>query len=137
MKVEIETLGANRKLLRIEIPAEKVNEELESRYEDLRKRASVPGFRRGHVPHRILKARFSEYIKNEAIQHLVPVRQRTVPDRNGDPCIGLAEPHGALAAPADPTKARRAAAKDRLQLPYPYQGNSLVLPHFREQSASP
>ena len=72
MKVEVETLGANRKLLRIEIPAEKVNAELESRYEDLRKKASVPGFRRGHVPHRILKARFSEYIKNEAIQHLVP-----------------------------------------------------------------
>jgi len=72
LKVEVETLGANRKLLRIEIPAEKVNAELESRYEDLRKKASVPGFRRGHVPHRILKARFSEYIKNEAIQHLVP-----------------------------------------------------------------
>lgn len=72
MKVEVETLGTSRKLLRIEIPAEKVNEELESKYEELRKKASVPGFRRGHVPRSILKARFSEYIKNEAIQHLVP-----------------------------------------------------------------
>ena len=72
MKVEVETLGTSRKLLRIEIPAEKINEELESKYEELRKKASVPGFRRGHVPLSILKARFSEYIKNEAIQHLVP-----------------------------------------------------------------
>ena len=72
LKVEVETLGTSRKLLRIEIPSEKVNEELESKYEELRKKASVPGFRRGRVPRSILKARFSEYIKNEAIQHLVP-----------------------------------------------------------------
>ncbi|MBC8234030.1 trigger factor [bacterium] len=72
MKVEVETLGTSRKLLRIEIPAEKVNEELENKYEELRKRASVPGFRRGRVPQSILKARFSEYIKNEVIQNLVP-----------------------------------------------------------------
>jgi len=72
LKVEVETLSPSRKLLRIEIPAEKVNEELESNYEALGKRATVPGFRRGHVPRSILRARFSEYIKSEAIQHLVP-----------------------------------------------------------------
>ena len=72
LKVDVETLGPSRKLLRIEIPAEKVDEELERNYDDLRKRASVPGFRKGRVPHSILKARFSEYVKNEVIQHLVP-----------------------------------------------------------------
>jgi len=72
LKVEVETLGPSRKLLRIEIPAEVVNAELNRNYEELSKKASVPGFRRGRIPHRILKARFAEYVKNESIQNLVP-----------------------------------------------------------------
>lgn len=72
MKVEVETLDPNRKLLRVEIPAEDVNAELDRNYTELSKKASVPGFRRGRIPQRILKARFAEYIKNEAIQNLVP-----------------------------------------------------------------
>jgi len=72
LKVEVETLDSNRKLLRVEIPAEDVNAELDRNYTELSKKAAVPGFRRGRIPRRILKARFAEYVKNEAIQNLVP-----------------------------------------------------------------
>jgi len=72
LKVEVEKLGSSRMRLRIEIPTEAVNEELERNYQALRTKASVPGFRKGKVPSFILKARFAEHIKTEAIQNLVP-----------------------------------------------------------------
>jgi trigger factor len=72
LKVEVEKLGNGRVRLRIEIPAEEVNEELERSYRALRSKVTVPGFRRGKVPSSILKARFAEHVKIEAVQNLVP-----------------------------------------------------------------
>lgn len=72
MKIDVERLGGSQVRLRIEIPAEKVNEELERNYKTLRTQVSVPGFRRGRVPTSIIKARFADHIKSEAIQNLVP-----------------------------------------------------------------
>lgn len=71
MKVEVEKLGSGRVRLRIEISAEEVNEELERNYQALQTKVSVPGFRKGKVPSSILKARFAEHIKAEALQNLV------------------------------------------------------------------
>jgi trigger factor len=72
LKVEVEKLGTSQMRLRIEISAEEVNEELERNYQSLRTKVSVPGFRKGRVPSSILKARFADYIKSEALQNLVP-----------------------------------------------------------------
>ena len=72
MKVEVEKLGNSRVRLRIEISVEEVNEELDRNCQALQPKVSVPGFRKGKAPLRILKARFAEHIKTEAIQNLVP-----------------------------------------------------------------
>ena len=72
MKVEVERLGNSQVCLRVEISAEEVNQELERNCQALRTKVSVPGFRKGKVPLSILKARFAEHIKAEAIQNLVP-----------------------------------------------------------------
>jgi trigger factor len=72
LKVEVEKLGTSQVCLRVEISAEEVNEELERNCQALRTKVSVPGFRKGRVPLSILKARFAEHIKAEALQNLVP-----------------------------------------------------------------
>ena len=72
MKVEVEKLGNSQARLSIEISAEEVSQELERNCQDLRTKVSVPGFRKGKVPLSILKSRFAEHIKAEAIQNLVP-----------------------------------------------------------------
>jgi trigger factor len=72
LKVEVEKLGNSQVRLRIEIFAEEVSEELERNCQDLRTKVSVPGFRKGKVPLSILKSRFAEHLKAEAIQNLVP-----------------------------------------------------------------
>ncbi len=72
MKVEVEKLGNSQVRMRVEIAAEEVTQELERNCQDLRSKVSVPGFRKGKVPLSILKSRFAEHLKAEAIQNLVP-----------------------------------------------------------------
>ncbi|MCZ6676379.1 MAG: trigger factor [Candidatus Poribacteria bacterium] len=91
MKVEVEKLGNSCVRLRIEIAVDEVNEELERNYKALRTKVSVPGFRKGRVPSSILKARFAEHVKAEAIQNLVPpayeqalISERLIPLGNLD-----------------------------------------------------
>ncbi len=71
MKVELERLDNGRVRLKIEIPVETVNEELERNYRALRPRVSVPGFRKGRVPVGMIRARFGDHINSEAVQNLV------------------------------------------------------------------
>ena len=72
MKVEVEKLGNSQVSLSIEISAEEISQELERNCQALRTKVSVPGFRKGKVPLSILKSRFAEHLKAEAIQNLVP-----------------------------------------------------------------
>ncbi len=72
MKVEVEKLGNSQVRLSVEISAEEVSQELERNCQALRAKVSVPGFRKGKAPLSILKSRFAEHLKAEAIQNLVP-----------------------------------------------------------------
>ena len=71
MNVELERLENGRVRLRIEIPIEAVNEELERNYRALRTQVAVPGFRRGKVPIGMIRARFGDHINSEAVHNLV------------------------------------------------------------------
>lgn len=63
-QVEIEELGNCKKKLVIEIPAEKVTEELDKRTDELRRSAEVPGFRKGHIPPRLFERRFGKKLRD-------------------------------------------------------------------------
>jgi trigger factor len=63
--------GPCRKRLQVEVPAEKVDEELESNYRQLRNTIQLPGFRKGKVPLSILKGRFGKKIEAEVQEEMV------------------------------------------------------------------
>ena len=71
MNVALERLENGRVRLKIEIPVEAVNEELERNYRVLRTQVAVPGFRRGKVPIGMIRARFGDHINSEAVHNLV------------------------------------------------------------------
>lgn len=54
-----------------EIPAERVHDEVESRYFQLRKNFQMPGFRPGKVPRSVLERRFSKQIEDEVKEELL------------------------------------------------------------------
>ena len=65
--VTIEEVGPCKKKVIIEIPEETIRESTDKQYEELRRDAIVPGFRKGRAPRRLLEKRFgketSEQIK--------------------------------------------------------------------------
>ncbi len=65
LNVSVEDLSANQKKLQIEIPAQRVQAEIEKRYRELSKKARIKGFRPGKVPKSILKSYFGKSVEHE------------------------------------------------------------------------
>jgi trigger factor len=78
-----ETKDDCKREISVEIPAEEVQRETESLISKYQKMARLPGFRRGHVPATIIRQRFSEEIKSEVVEHLVPRYFRREAERQG------------------------------------------------------
>ncbi len=76
MKVNVEDISGVKKKVNIEIPEDQVTQEINSIYEDLKKKAKIKGFRPGKVPREILERYFKDYVKGEALQKLI---QDTMP----------------------------------------------------------
>jgi trigger factor len=71
--------STTQKEIQIEIPAEEVAKQTETLIQKYSKMARLPGFRRGHVPPSIIRQRFSEEIKTDVVEALIPrfFRQET------------------------------------------------------------
>jgi trigger factor len=70
-----ESTGAEsttKREIEVEIPVEDVNRQTESLIQKYQKVARIPGFRRGHVPASIIRQRFSEEIKTDMVEALIP-----------------------------------------------------------------
>ena len=65
MNVSVVDLSANQKKLQVQIPALRVQEELDKRYRDLAKNIRIKGFRPGKVPRNIIKSYYGKTIENE------------------------------------------------------------------------
>jgi len=63
--VTIEEAGPCKKKVSIEIPEEKIKSATDEQYNELRKEALVPGFRKGRAPRRLLEKRFGKETKEQ------------------------------------------------------------------------
>jgi trigger factor len=72
MKVEVEQTNSCERRLTVEIPAERVQRELNAIYGGLQKRVKVPGFRQGKVPRSILENHYRHSVEQELLQKLIP-----------------------------------------------------------------
>ncbi len=70
--VSVEDVGACRKQVRIAVPAPAVEAETQRVVQEFRKRARLPGFRKGKVPVALVEKRFRDDIDKEVVERLVP-----------------------------------------------------------------
>jgi trigger factor len=86
MKVAVEEIEGCKRRLAVEAPAEVVTKAWERAYGRVQKRASLPGFRRGHVPRSLVKLHFADDVRREVAEHLIPdVYRRAVSEARLDP----------------------------------------------------
>ncbi len=69
--VQIEDAGPATKKLFIEVPREHIQTVLEDQYKELRQKATIPGFRPGHAPRKLIEKRFGGDVKNDVCRKLV------------------------------------------------------------------
>jgi len=67
----------------VEVPAAEVQRETEALIQKYQKLARLPGFRKGHAPASIIRQRFSEDIKTEVVEALVPRYFRREAEKQG------------------------------------------------------
>jgi trigger factor len=72
MKVDIEEINSTKRALRIELPPQSLLDKLEAAYRHLAKEVRLPGFRPGKVPRDVLRLRFKERAKEDALRELIP-----------------------------------------------------------------
>src|SRR6058998_4315157 len=72
MKTELLDINETRKNLRVEIPHDIVNAEIDRIARDYSRKARVPGFRPGKTPPRVIKQRFKDQILHDVVHDLIP-----------------------------------------------------------------
>lgn len=65
MKYNIEKTSENQRLLRVEIPVERITDEFEKMYSDIGQKAMIPGFRKGKIPRSVIRMRMGEDIASQ------------------------------------------------------------------------
>src|SRR6202040_2213147 len=78
-----ETKESTKREISIEVPATEVQRETDALIQKYQKLARLPGFRKGHAPASIIRQRFSEDIKTEVVEALVPRYIRQEAEKKG------------------------------------------------------
>src|ERR1044071_3913256 len=84
MKTEFADVNETRKTVRVEIPQETVDAEIDRLARDYSRKARIPGFRPGKAPARVIKQRFKEQILHDVAQDLIP---RAMDDALRERCV--------------------------------------------------
>jgi len=72
MKTEFVDVNETRKNVRVEIPSDVVDAEIDRIARDYSKKARIPGFRPGKAPARVIKQRFKDQILHDVAHDLIP-----------------------------------------------------------------
>src|SRR4051795_10612797 len=89
--VKVEEAGPGSKKISVEIPRQKIDEEIKKQFGDLRKQAHIPGFRVGHAPQKLVEKRFATDVKNEVRRSLISESYQQAIEKNKLQVIGEPE----------------------------------------------
>ncbi len=71
MQVTVEDINSVKKILRVEIPAERVHQQIEDAYREIKKSAKIKGFRKGKAPRSVLERLFKKEVQADVTQRLI------------------------------------------------------------------
>ena len=69
--ITVEDAGPAKKRISVDVPPERIAAKINESYGDLQAEATLPGFRRGHAPRRLLERRFGGDIRSEVRNQLL------------------------------------------------------------------
>lgn len=89
MQVSVEELGGLERRLTVQLPAARIEQEIEQRLQDLSRRVKLDGFRPGKVPLKVVKRMYGGQVRQEVLGELVQSSfQEAVSGQNLRPAAG-------------------------------------------------
>ena len=89
LKVQVKELNGLYRELEVQVPADRFNKELEKEFEDVRKKVTLKGFRRGKAPMNVIKTSYAESVRAEVVEKLI---KSTYPDAVTSQTLKVASP---------------------------------------------
>ncbi len=71
MMVTVESTGTLERRMRVELPAERIEKEIESRLKSVGRTAKIKGFRPGKIPAKVVRQRYGSQIRQEVLSELM------------------------------------------------------------------
>ena len=71
MQVTVESTGTLERKMRVELPVERIEKEVDTRLKSVGKTAKIKGFRPGKVPAQVVRQRYGKQIRQEVLQDLM------------------------------------------------------------------
>ncbi len=68
----VEAINPTKKRLKIEIPSDAIEKEIQNSLEKLRQRTKIPGFRPGKAPINLIEKRFGRDVESEVLEKVIP-----------------------------------------------------------------
>ena len=75
MQVTVESTGTLERRMRIELPAERISQEVATRLKSVGRTAKIKGFRPGKVPAKVVKQRYGKQIREEGFEVVITNRR--------------------------------------------------------------
>jgi trigger factor len=69
--ITVVSAGPATKKVHVEIPRQRIDDKLAEQFTELRKQATVPGFRSGHAPQKLIEKRFAGDVKEQVRRQLI------------------------------------------------------------------
>ena len=89
--VRIEDAGPATKKVFVEVPKEEVAKKIAEQFKELRQEATIPGFRKGHAPQKLLEKRFSSDVKEQVRRDLISESYQKAVEKHSLQVIGEPE----------------------------------------------
>ena len=71
MQVKVESTGKLERRMRVELPAERIDQEVDSRLKSVGRTAKIKGFRPGKVPPKVVRQKYGKQIREEVLSELM------------------------------------------------------------------
>jgi trigger factor len=82
MKVEIEEIGPCKKLIKVEISKEKIDDEWQEQLNELCRMTNLPGFRKGKAPRSLVERKYGDRLMEDVKQKLVSSTYEEAVEKN-------------------------------------------------------
>ena len=71
MQVSVEVSAGLERRMRVQVPAEKIDNEVESRLQKVGRKAKIKGFRPGKVPAKVIRQQYGSEVRQEVLQEML------------------------------------------------------------------